>query len=150
MLQPANMLLLEVAHTPYVSALDQSQHVQATERLAVPVQIWQQKISLVFRGGVVWRAKQHMVLLSAAVENVKDPVQAALITLTLHEGTNVMAIYFWSLGDVTKGLSSVFLDMLVGARVDEIDLQVWRLCLAGGAVGHEPAVNVIVAEIVNV
>lgn len=96
------------------------------------------------------RAEQNVFLLGASVEDVEDPVQSALVALGLHVWPDVVAIDMGSLCDMADSLCSVFLEMLLGAGVDEVDLQVGGLPLANTAVGHVPAVDVIVAEVLDV
>lgn len=149
-LEPGDVLLLEVAHAPDVSALDEGEQVQAAQRLAVPVQIGQQQVSLVLGSGGVRRAKQDVFLLGASVEDVEDPVQAALVALALHVRPHVVAVDVGRLGHVADRLRRVLFQMLLGAWVDEVDLQVGWLALACTAVGHVPAVYIIVAEVLDV
>lgn len=53
------------------------------------------------------------------------------------------------LGDHTNGLWGVLLDVLVGAGIDEIDLQI-RRSLFGDTRGCEiPSIDIILAQIVN-
>lgn len=101
-------------------------------------------------GRVVGRAEQDVFLLGLSIEDVEYPVQSSLIALGLHVRTDVVTIDVRGLGHIANGLCGVFLEMLVGTWVDEVDLQVGRVSLASAAVGHVPAVDVIVAEILDV
>lgn len=102
------------------------------------------------RGCVARRAEQDILLLGASVEDVEYPVESSLIALGLHVGTDVVAVDVGGLGHMAKGLSGVFLEMLIGTWVDEVDFQVRRVSLASTTVGHVPAVDVIVAEVLDV
>lgn len=143
------MLFLKIAQTPDIPALNQSEQVQTRQRLAVPVQVWQQQVSLILGSRIVWRAKQNVLLLGASIEDIKHPVQTALIAFGLHVGTNMVGIDVGSLGHIAHRLLGIFLEVLVGAWVYEVDLQVCRLSFSRAAVGHVPAINVIVAEVLD-
>jgi hypothetical protein len=84
-------------------------------------------------------------LLGASIEDVEDPVQSSLVAFGLHIGTNMIAVDVWCLGDIADSLCGVFLEVLLSAWVDQVDLQIRGLSFGSTAVGHVPAVNVIVA-----
>lgn len=165
--QPRHMALVQVPHRPNVAALNQGQQVQTANGLAVPVQVGQQQEPLV-GGGRSRGAVPHGLLLGAALDDVEDPVEAALVALGLHVGADVGGVDGGGFGHEAHGLGRVFLDVGGRARVDEVDLQIGGLLLGcagsrwrvagglGGIAGHGlgggrcgagkvPAVDVVVA-----
>lgn len=130
--------------------------MQTPNGLAIPVQIRQQQEALALRRAFVRRPEEHIFLLRPAFDDIEDPVQAALVAFTLHKRPDMAGVDLGGLGDEAHGLGCVFLDVGVGARVDEVDLEVgWLLDgvrggRGRGGAGEVPAVDVVVAEILDV
>ncbi|GKT93329.1 gamma interferon inducible lysosomal thiol reductase [Colletotrichum tofieldiae] len=90
-LQPRDVLLAQVAQGPQIAALDQPKKVQRVERLAVPVQVWQQQEALVAFLAELG-AVDDVLDFGAALDDVEDPVEAALVALALHVGPDVRGV----------------------------------------------------------
>ena len=93
-------------------------------------------------------------MLSAAFEDVEHPVQCPLFALELHVRADVGTIDEGRLSDDTETLRSVLFDVLVRARVDEVQLEIWWefaiFTGTGAGVGEEPCVDVVGAEVLDV
>lgn len=126
-LQPGHVSLVQVSQAPYVSPFNQGEQMETPYRLSIPVEVGQQQEPFVFWGCVGVCAEQDVLLLCPPLYDVEDPVQTTLITLTLHKGADMVCVDFRGLCDEADRLGGVFLDVFLCARVDEIDLQIWRL-----------------------
>lgn len=152
-LEPGDVLDFEIAQAPDVAALHEAQQVESFDGLLVPIQIRCEKETLVTsltkRGSV-----DHVLDFFSALDDIEHPVQPALVALRLHVRSDVVAIDLGRLGHEAHALLAVFLDVLLCARVDEVDLQVGELVLIlgvfdGTAAGHVPVVNVVGAQILE-
>ncbi|KAL2136738.1 hypothetical protein VTI74DRAFT_1779 [Chaetomium olivicolor] len=151
--QPGNMLLAQVTQAPDIAPLDQPQQVQRVDRLAVPVEVRQEQEPLhwVF---TVRRPVDDVLGLLAALDDVEGPVQPPPLALRLHEGPHMFVVDLGRLGDVAHALFAVFLDVLLGARPDEVDLEVGEFVVVAthcdlAAVGQVPVVDVVGTQVLN-
>lgn len=62
----------------------------------------------------------------------------------------MVAVNGRSLGHIPHRLRRVLFDMLLSARIYQIDFQIVRLAFTNAAVRHVPPVDVIVAQILDV
>lgn len=152
-LEPGDVLHLEVSQAPDVPALHKTQEVKGLDGLFVPVQIRCQKETF-----VTSLAKRcpvdHILNFFSPLNDIEHPIQPALVALGLHVRPDFVAIYFWCFGDETNALFAVFFDVLLCAWVDKINFQIGELMLIGSvfdcaATGHVPVVNVIGAQILE-
>lgn len=147
--QPGNMLLLQIAQTPDIPPLHKSKKVQRPHRLPVPVQIWQHQ-EPIFRP-MTGISQDDILLLRAPLQNIKHPVQPALLPLGAHVRPDVVAVDLGGLGDHAEHLIGVLLDVLFRARPDEVQLEIGGGLARGVRAGrrHVPPVDVIVAQVVD-
>lgn len=96
-------------------------------------------------------AENDVLLLRAALEDIKHPVQSALLALGAHVRPDIATVDNRRLGDHSDQLVRVFLNMLLGARPDDVQFQVGlvlRVIVGAGGGCEVPAVDVIVAQVV--
>lgn len=145
--KPRALRFLQITDRPDVSTLHEGQEVQRRQSLTVPVQIRQKK-EVILRFGLLGAVKD-ILLLSFAVEDIENPIKAALFPAELHVRAYVRAVDRGRLDYDTGLLEGVLADVLLGARVNEIYFEVCgrRLIdrVLGHAVGEVPAVDIIFA-----
>ena len=116
------MALFEISQAPKVSSLHQHEQMQARESFLVPVEIRCQKKSFLSREALAWVSEQDVFLLFSPFDDIEDPIQASFISHSLHVWSHMLLVDRRRLSDHANGLWRVLLDVLVGARIDEIDL----------------------------
>lgn len=91
-------------------------------------------------------------MLGAAFDDVEDPVEGAFFALELHIRAHILSVDLRCLGYDAQTLGIVLVDVLLGARVDEIQLKVRRRrgIVSGVAVGEKPGIDVVCAEVFDV
>ena len=124
--KPGDVFLAQVADGPEVAALDEAEQVQAADRFTVPIEVREQQEAFFVLAIVGFRfvSDDDVFLLGLAVEDVEDPVQAALLPFRLNVGPHVLCVDLRCFRDDAESLRRVFLDVLLRARVDEVKLQV--------------------------
>lgn len=147
------MLLAQVTKRPDILALDEGEEVQSIERLAVPVQVRDEKVALLLVDAL-GDTEDDVFGFGDAVNDVEHPLKAALIALGCHVWAHLVLVDCSCLGDVADTLLFVFLDMLFGAGVDQVDLQILvvvviQLVVDGAAGGHVPVVDVVGSEVLD-
>lgn len=119
------MTFPEISQAPDITSLDQSQEMHACQRLAIPVEIRSQEKSFV-GGAILTRiAIDDVLLLLTTFKDIEDPVQASCFALLYNVGTNTAFVDLRGLGDRTDALRRVLFDMLLGARMDQIEFEIW-------------------------
>lgn len=149
-LQPGDVLDLEIPQAPDVSALYDPQEMQSLQGLAVPVQIRQKQKALVAR--LAQRRPIYDIFhLFPSLNNIKHPIQSPFVALGLHERSDVLAVDLGRFGDETHALFAVLLDMLLRTGVNEVDLQIGELVTVGGmaVAAQVPKVDVVGAQILE-
>lgn len=139
------MLLLEIAETPDIAPLHQRQQMQGPHGLPVPVQVRQHEEAIL--RSVAFISENDVLLLRATLQDIKHPVQSALLALGAHVGSDMVAIDLRRLGDHAEDLIRVLLDVLVRAGPNEVEFEI------GGSRprrrGQVPPVDVVVAKVVD-
>lgn len=127
--------------------------MESLNRFLVPVQIGCEKEAFIasFAKG---RPVYNILNFFPALNDVEHPIQPALVALRLHVWPDVVAIDLGRLCHEPHALLAVFLDVLLCARVNEVDLQVGKFVLISGvpdgaAASHVPVVNVVGAQILE-
>ena len=104
--------------------------MQTCHCLAVPVEIRQDE-----KAFLAMLSVHDIFLLRATFYDVEDPVQSTFLTVSLHVWTNVFGEDRRGLGYHANTLRIIFLDVRLRARVDEVELEVWRLLCDGSSIG---------------
>lgn len=153
-LQPGNVLLVEVPQRPNIPSLNQRQQVQRVERLAIPVQVGQHEKAQV--AGLAQLGPVDNVLdLLTSFDNVEYPIESPLSPLPLHIWPDMVPVDFRRLGHEPPRLLSVLVHVCLGARVDKVDFKVSKevgvvgFALLDAAARHVPVVNVVGAKILH-
>lgn len=147
------MLDLEVSQAPDISALHYAQQMQSLDCLPVPVQVWEEEKALITSLAEASPVNDIFDLL-APLDNVEDPIESALVSFCLHVWPDPVPVDPGCFCHESDPLFAVFLDVLLRARIDQVDLQVGEvvmtLCVSDGATaGHVPVVDVIGAQILE-
>lgn len=120
--QPRDMLLLQIPQTPDIASLHQRQQMQGPHGLPIPVQVRQHEEPIL--GPVAAIPQNDVLLLRATLQNIKHPVQPALLALGAHVRPHVVAVDLRRLGDHADELLRVFLDVLLRAWPDEVEFEI--------------------------
>ena len=70
---------------------------------------------------LAWVSEQNVFLLFSPFDDIEDPVQASFVPHALHIWSHMLLVDGGRLSDHANSLRGVFLDMLVGTGIDEID-----------------------------
>lgn len=143
------MASLQVPQAPEVPPLHQSEQVKACQGLLVPIEIWCEEKSFIGirRTGI---SQQDILLLGTAFDDVEDPIEASLVPHPLHIWSYILLVDLRRLCHHTNSLWRIFFDVLLGARVDQVEFEVGRSCICDARRGKIPAVYVIAAQILDI
>ena len=122
--------------------------MQACEGFLIPVQVRSQKKSFLSRRALPWISEQNVFLLFSPFDDVEDPIQTPFVPHSLHVWSHVLMVDRRRLSDHANGLRGVLFDVLVGAWIDEIDLQI-RGSIFGDTRGCKiPSIDIILTQVV--
>ena len=95
--------------------------MQAPQRLAIPIEVRQQKKPLILRR-LLRTPVEDVFLLGAALYDIEDPVQLACLAVGAHVRSDVVCVDGCGLDDRVQALGRVFLNVARRAGIDEVQL----------------------------
>lgn len=96
--------------------------MQAPECFLIPIEIGCKEEGFLWSGFLPWVSEQDILLLLSPLNNVEDPVQTSFVPHSLHVRSHMLLVDRRGLSDHADDLRRVFLDVLVCARINEVDL----------------------------
>lgn len=148
------MLFGQIPQTPNIPTLYQRQQMQRPHRLAVPVKIRQHQKPKLWVAVLTRVPQDDIFLFSPAFEDVKHPVESALLSLRVHVWPDIIPVCLRCLCHHSQHLVRILLDVLLRAGPNKTELQVLAqvVCLSILPAARSckvPAVDVVVAQVLH-
>lgn len=96
--------------------------MQARDSLPIPVQVRKHQESFIIRPFTAVVPQENVFLLRPAIDDIPNPIQATLLPLPLHRWPHMLRIDLRRFSYHTNSLTGIFLNMLLRAGIDEIEL----------------------------
>ncbi len=97
--------------------------MEASHGLPVPIQVrCEEKAFLSTRGSGV--SQYDILLFSTSFDDIEDPIQAPFVPHLLHIWPYGFSVYLGRLCYHSNSLWRILLDMFLGARIDQIELEI--------------------------
>ena len=123
-IEPANMLLLQISQTPNVVPFYQSQQMQSLHRLPVPIEVGQHQDTFVTIS-TFWGPVDHIFDFCLAIYNIPHPIESSLcVSLLLQIRSYILPVYSGRLLHDADALLTILLQVFFGCRVEQVDLEV--------------------------